>query len=324
HSQQLINHEGTLQSADALTLDTNGQLLDNQQGYILGEGKTTLTSGQLDNRHGHLQGGQLVVDTQHATLDNRDGKLLSTETLNLKTQRLDNRHGQVQAVGDTVLNVKTQTDNTGGLIRGGAQLTLNTAHLINRETKQADNGLEAQDLTVNAQRVDNTQGALRAANHLQAQVSHTLENAQGLISAGKQLTVGDEARPTSLVINNRQGTLIAGEQATINAHALSGDGQLLSQGDMAVTLTEDFHHTGNTAANGNLTLKTAGNLINDRQIKAGQALHLDAQHLTNSASGEISAKQTQIQVHDTLNNTGLIDGGLTHLTANTLNNTGTG
>ncbi|WP_387440459.1 hypothetical protein, partial [Photorhabdus sp. RM105S] len=89
-------------------------------------------------------------------------------------------------------------------------------------------------------------------------------------------------------------------------------------------LTEDFHHTGNTAANGNLTLKTTGNLLNDRQIKAGQALYLGARNLTNSAAGEISAGQTQIKVHDTLNNTGLIDGGLTHLTANTLNNTGTG
>ncbi|MGV7960715.1 filamentous hemagglutinin N-terminal domain-containing protein [Photorhabdus tasmaniensis] len=324
HSRQLINREGALQSADALTLDTNGQLLDNQQGQIIGAGKTTITSGPLDNRHGHLQGGQLAIDTRHAALDNRDGKLLSTDTLTLNTHQLDNRHGQVQAVGDTTLNVQEKTNNTGGLIRGGAQLTLNTAHLINRETTQTDNGVEAQNLTVNAQQVDNTQGALRAANHLQAQVSHTLENAQGLISTGKQLTVGDEARPTSLVINNRQGTLIAGEHATINAHALSGDGQLLSQGDMAVTLTEDFHHTGNTAANGNLTLKTTGNLLNDSQIKAGQALHLDAQHLTNSASGEISAKQTQITVHDTLNNTGLIDGGLTHLTANTLNNTGTG
>ncbi|MCK3669954.1 hemagglutinin repeat-containing protein [Photorhabdus noenieputensis] len=324
HSQQLINREGTLQSADALTLDTDGQLLDNQQGQIIGEGKTTVTSGPLDNHHGHLQGGQLAIDTRHAALDNRDGKLLSTDTLTLNTHQLDNRHGQVQAVGDTQLDVDTQTDNTGGLIRGGQQLTLNTARLINRETAHTDNGVEAQNLTVNAQQVDNTQGALRAANHLQAQVSHKLDNAQGLISAGKQLTVDDKSGHTSLAINNRQGTLIAGEQATINAHSLSGDGQLLSQGNMAVTLTEDFHHTGNTAANGNLTLKTTSNLINDRQIKAGQALHLDAHHLTNNAAGEISAKQTQIQVHDTLNNTGLIDGGLTHLTANTLNNTGTG
>ncbi|NDL32009.1 filamentous hemagglutinin N-terminal domain-containing protein [Photorhabdus laumondii subsp. laumondii] len=324
HSQQLINREGTLQSADALTLDTDGQLLDNQQGHILGEGKTTITSGPLDNRHGHLQGGQLAIDTRHAALDNRDGKLLSTDTLTLNTHQLDNRHGQVQAVGDTTLNVDTQTDNTGGLIRGGQQLTLNTAHLINRETKQTDNGLEAQNLTVNAQQVDNTQGALRAANHLKANISQTLNNTQGLVSAGKQLILKSEARQPHLAINNRQGTLIAGEHATINAHALSGDGQLLSQGDMAVTLTEDFHHTGNTAANGNLTLKTTGNLLNDRQIKAGRALHLDTHNLTNSASGEISAGQTQIQAHDTLSNTGLIDGGLTHLTANTLNNTGTG
>ncbi|WP_387440393.1 hypothetical protein, partial [Photorhabdus sp. RM105S] len=198
------------------------------------------------NRHGHLQGGQLVIDTRQAQTDNRDGKLLSAGTFNLKTQRLDNRHGQVQAVGDTVLNVKTQTDNTGGLIRGGQQLTLSTAHLINRDTAQTDKGLEAQNLTVNAQQVDNNQGALRAADHLQANIRQTLDNTQGLVSAGKQLTINREAQQPHLRINNQQGTLIAGKQVDINAEALSGDGQLLSQGDMAVTLTEDFHHTGNT------------------------------------------------------------------------------
>ncbi|KER01677.1 filamentous hemagglutinin N-terminal domain-containing protein, partial [Photorhabdus temperata] len=323
-SRQLINREGTLQSADALTLDTDGQLLDNQQGRILGDDTTTVTSGQLDNRQGHLQGGQLVIHTGQAGADNREGKLLSAGRFTLTTHGLDNRHGQVQAVGDTTLNVQEKTDNTGGLIRGGQQLTLNTAHLINRETTHTDNGVEAQNLTINAQQADNTGGALRATNHLQANISQTLNNIQGLVSAGKQLTVKSEAQQPHLVIHNRQGTLIAGEQADISAGALSGDGQLLSQGDMAVTLTEDFHHTGNTAANGNLTLKTTGNILNDRQIKAGQALHLDAQNLTNTASGEISAKQTQVNVHNTLNNTGLIDGDLTHLTANTLNNTGTG
>ncbi|WP_387796313.1 hypothetical protein, partial [Photorhabdus sp. RM125S] len=38
HSQQLTNRQGTLQSADALNLDTDGQGLDNQQGRILGDG----------------------------------------------------------------------------------------------------------------------------------------------------------------------------------------------------------------------------------------------------------------------------------------------
>ncbi|WP_434526801.1 hemagglutinin repeat-containing protein [Photorhabdus asymbiotica] len=320
HSQRLTNRQGTLQSADALNLDTDGQLLDNQQGQILGEGKTTVTSGPLDNRHGHLQGGQLVIDTRQAQTNNRDGKLLSAGTFNLKTQRLDNRHGQVQAVGNTTLNTETQTDNTGGLIRSGQQLTLNTPQLINRETAHPDNGVEAQNLTINAQRVDNTGGALRAANHLQTRVSRTLDNTQGLISAGKWLTVGDK----QLKINNPQGTLIAGKQVDIQANTLSGDGQLLSQGDMTVTLKQDFHHTGHTAANGKLTLETAGNLTNDRMIQAGQALQLTAKNLTNTQHAEINANQTHIQAHDTLTNTGLIDGDLTHITVHTLTNTGTG
>ncbi|WP_387696219.1 hypothetical protein, partial [Photorhabdus sp. RM157S] len=101
HSRQLINREGTLQSADALTLDTDGQLLDNQQGCILSEGTTTVTSGPLDNRQGHLQGGQLVIHTGQAGADNREGKLLSAGRFALTTHELDNRHGQVQAVGDT-------------------------------------------------------------------------------------------------------------------------------------------------------------------------------------------------------------------------------
>ncbi|NHB94591.1 hemagglutinin repeat-containing protein, partial [Photorhabdus cinerea] len=324
HSQQLTNHEGTLQSADALTLETDGQLLDNRQGRILSEGTTTVSSGPLDNRQGHLQGGQLVIHTGQAGADNREGKLLSAGRFALTTQRLDNRHGQVQAVGDTTLNVQEKTDNTGGLLRGGSQLILNTTQLINRETTHTDNGVEAQNLTINAQQADNTGGALRAAHHLQANISQTVNNTQGLISAGKQLTVKSEAQQPHLVIHNRQGTLIAGEQVNIQADALSGDGQLLSQGDMAVTLTGDFHHTGHTAANGKLTLKTTGNILNDHSLNAGQALHLDAQNLTNSASGEISAKHTQVNVHNTLTNTGLIDGDLTHLTANTLNNTGTG
>ncbi|MBS9444522.1 hypothetical protein EAE89_23615, partial [Photorhabdus heterorhabditis] len=243
--------------------------------------------------------GQLVIQTGQAGTDNQNGKLLSAGRFTLTTHWLDNRHGQVQAVDDTTLNAQEKTDNTGGLMRGGSQLTLNTTQLINRETTQPDNGVEAQHLTINARQVDNTGGALRAANHLQAQVSHTLNNAQGLISAGKQLTVDDRSGHTSLVIDNRQGTLIAGEQADINAEALSGDGQLLSQGDMAVTLTKDFHHTGHTAANGTLTLETAGNLTNDRAIVAGQTVQLTAKNLTNTQTAEISAGKTQVNVHDT-------------------------
>ncbi|KER03276.1 hemagglutinin repeat-containing protein [Photorhabdus temperata] len=321
HSQTLTNHNGTLQSAETVNIDTNKQLLDNQHGRIIGDNGTTVTSGKLDNRHGHIQGGKLVIDTGQADTDNQDGKLLSTDTMDLDTQQLDNRHGQIKAVGDAAINAQKQTNNTGGFIHGNQQLALNTAKLINRETNHPDQGTEAQNLIIKAQQVDNTQGALRGANSLQTIVSQTLNNTQGLISGGKRLTIEDEDQ--KLTVNNQKGTLIASEKTSIKADTLSGDGQVLSQGDMEIKLKQDFHNTGNTAANGKLSLETTGNIINDSTIKAEQA-YLAAKNLTNTQAAEISAGKTRVNIRDTLTNTGLIDGELTHLTAKILNNTGTG
>ncbi|WP_290063690.1 hemagglutinin repeat-containing protein, partial [Photorhabdus laumondii] len=322
HSQTLINNNGSLKSAKTVNIDTNGQLLDNQHGRIIGDDNTTVTSGKLNNQHGHIQGKKLTIDTGQADTDNQDGKLLSADTMNLNTLQLDNRRGQVRAIGDAMINAPKQTNNTGGLIHSDQQLTLKTAELINRETNHPDQGTEAQDLIIEAQQVDNTQGTLQGANRLQAIINQSLKNEQGLISGGKQLTIEDKTQ--KLTVNNQQGTLTGSEKVKIKANALSGDGQILSQGDIEVKLKQDFHNTGNIAADGKLSLETDGNIINDSKIKAEQA-YLEALNLTNTQAAEIRAKQTEVNVRNTLTNTGLIDGELTHLTANkVLDNTGTG
>ncbi|WP_334223581.1 hemagglutinin repeat-containing protein, partial [Photorhabdus bodei] len=322
HSQTLINNNGSLKSAKTVNIDTNGQLLNNQHGRIIGDDNTTVTSGKLNNQHGHIQGKKLTIDAGQADTDNQDGKLLSTDTMSLNTLQLDNRRGQVNAVGDTTINARKQTNNTGGFIHSDQQLTLKTAELINRETNHPDQGTEAQDLIIEAQQVDNTQGTLQGVNRLQAIINQSLKNEQGLVSGGKQLTIEDKTQ--KLTVNNQQGTLIGSEKVNIKANALSGDGQTLSQGDMEVKLKQDFHNTGNIAADGKLSLETDSNIINDSTIKAGQTLHLGAQNLTNTQTAEISAKQTEVNVRNTLTNTGFIDGELTHLTAKVLDNTGTG
>ncbi|NHB60208.1 two-partner secretion domain-containing protein, partial [Photorhabdus sp. RW14-46] len=322
HSQTLTNSNGSLKSANTVNIDTNGQLLDNQHGRIIGDDNTTVTSGKLNNQHGHIQGKKLTIDTGQADTDNQDGKLLSTDTMNLNTLQLDNRRGQVKAIGNATINAPKQTNNTGGLIHSDQQLTLKTAELINRETHHPDQGTEARDLIIEAQQVDNTQGTLQGANRLQAIINQSLKNEQGLISGGKQLTIEDKTQ--KLTVNNRQGTLTGSEKVKIKANALSGDGQILSQGDMEVKLKQDFHNTGNIVADGKLSLETDGNIINDSTMKAEQA-YLEAQNLTNTQTAEIRAKQTEVNVRNTLTNTGLIDGELTHLTANkVLDNTGTG
>ncbi|WP_448511158.1 hemagglutinin repeat-containing protein, partial [Photorhabdus sp. MH8.4] len=321
HSQTLTNSNGSLKSAKTVNIDTNGQLLDNQHGRIIGDDNTTVTSGKLNNQHGHIQGKKLTIDTGQADTDNQDGKLLSTDTMNLNTLQLDNRRGQVKAIGNATINAPKQTNNTGGLIHSDQQLTLKTAELINRETHHPDQGTEAQDLIIEAQQVDNTQGTLQGANRLQAIINQSLKNEQGLVSGGKQLTIEDKTQ--KLTVNNQQGTLTGSEKVKIKANALSGDGQILSQGDMEVKLKQDFHNTGNIAADGKLSLETDGNIINDSKIKAEQA-YLEALNLTNTQTAEIRAEKTRVNIRETLTNTGLIDGELTHLTTKVLDNTGTG
>ncbi|TDB42055.1 hemagglutinin repeat-containing protein, partial [Photorhabdus luminescens] len=152
-------------------------------------------------------------------------------------------------------------------------------------------------------------------------INQSLKNEQGLVSGGKQLTIEDKTQ--KLTVNNQQGTLTGSEKVKIKANALSGGGQIVSPGDIEVKLKQDFHNTGNIAADGKLSLETDGNIINDSTIQAEQA-YLEAQNLTNTQAAEISARKTRVNIRETLTNTGLIDGELTHLTASVLDNTGTG
>ena len=343
--QALNNSDGKLQSAGDIILNTSGQTLANQRGLIASGANLHIDSGALDNQQGQIQGGtDLTLNAGQNALFNQTGKLLSAGTLSLTAGQLTNSDGLVQSVGDGLLSLSQQLDNRSGLIQGGQQMTITTPSLINRDTRQSGKGIEAGSLTLEADTLDNSQGALRANQRLALIVQQALDNVSGLISSAGTLTIQQSAparfaasktqqRRTlainnapgqTLAINNQQGTLIADHDAQINAAALSGDGQVLSQGDLGITLAGDFHNTSAVKANGTLRLTTGGDVTNDGTLAAQQALFLTAQNVNNQAGGEISGGQTDITAADTLNNRGLIDDGLTHLVAGVLNNSGTG
>jgi filamentous hemagglutinin len=343
--QALNNSDGKLQSAGDITLNTSGQTLANQRGLIASGGNLHIDSGALDNQQGQIQGGtDLTLNAGQNALFNQTGKLLSAGTLSLTASQLTNSDGLVQSVGDGLLSLSQQLDNRSGLIQGGQQMTITTPSLINRDTRQSGKGIEAGSLTLKAVTLDNSQGALRANQRLALIVQQALDNVSGLISSADTLTIQQSAPARSaasktqqrrmlainnapgqtLTINNQQGTLIADHDAQINAAALSGDGQVLSQGDLGITLAGDFHNTSSVKANGTLRLTTGGDVTNDGTLAAQQSLYLTAQNVNNQAGGEISGGQTDITAADTLNNRGLIDGGLTHLVPGVLNNSGTG
>ncbi|UWD88757.1 S-layer family protein [Ralstonia pseudosolanacearum] len=173
--------------------------------------------------------------------------------------------------------------------------------------------------------VANQGGAIRADKALTLTGSGALNNAQGLISSAQSVQVQDRnPGDKTQRVTNTGGTLIAGKSLGVDSAGLSGDGRILSQGDLSLNLAGDFTNTGELQANGNATVKTSGTLTNQSGLKAGNTLTVSAGNIDNTASGEISAGTTNVTAAGTLTNRGLIDGGNTNVDAGTLNNLGTG
>ena len=204
------------------------------------------------------------------------------------------------------------------------QLDVQTQQLDNQNTLVADTvqGIDAGNLNLNAAIVNNQSGAIRSSQNSQLNISQQLNNQSGEISAVKQLGIqGDQ-----LAINNLNGQLLAGENLNINAKSLTGDGRVLSLGNADIQLKDSYQHnaTAQLQANQNLSLTSAGDINNDGVINAGNQLQLSAVNISNSSNAKIESHDTQLTAQQQLNNTGLINGDLTTLTADTVNNQGTG
>ncbi|MDC7949735.1 hemagglutinin repeat-containing protein [Enterobacter kobei] len=314
------NRQGVIQGS-GLVLDTHGWQLDNREGMIYSLADMQLATAALNNQNGTL-GAKGEFTLRATSLDNRSGgRLVGEQQMTLNLNRLDNQDGQIQSLGELAVNAVTGAiDNTLGLIRSGATVTLNAASLINRNTQAEDKGIEGLDVKINSQQFDNTLGTTRAGNTLSIANSGTLDNTQGELSAEGALSLSGAA----LRLLNADGVVIGGENVTLEADALTGDGQLLSLGDMTIHTQQSFNNAGDVIANGSMTFTTPGSVTNSGNLLAGAKLDLSAASLFNAASGEIAAGATWLTLSSSLSNYGLIDGSQTWLRAETLTNAGTG
>ncbi|HFX6173458.1 TPA: hemagglutinin repeat-containing protein, partial [Acinetobacter baumannii] len=334
------NDQGLVQAKTSLVLDTNWQNLVNTnsgtQGGLLSQGNLTLKNlSALDNMQGYIASGQNLDLSVNQVINNK-GILLATQNLKLQgtgqKQLLNNQSGQILSMGDMQLTIE-QINNQGKLvatdpdshIMATGQLDLVTQQLDNQNTftdSTSVQGIDAGNLNLSAQTLNNKSGAIRSNQNAVLNVSGQLNNQSGEISAVKQLNLqGDQ-----LVINNQKGKLLSGENLNITAQSLTGDGQIASLGDANITLKESFKQTqeGQLQANKNLSLSTTSDITNDGKINAGNILKLNAANITNSSNAQIESHDTQIEAQDQINNTGLINGDDTTLKANTVNNQGTG
>ncbi len=339
-SGAITNDAGLIQSTEALTINSNGQSLTNTNagitGGIIGQSSVVLTTGNLDNTAGFIDAkGALTIDSASIT-NTSDANLTSEQDITITGASLDNQGGQIQALGSANVQVTGAINNTGSLIRTGQGLSLTANSVNNSNTQGIDQGVEGQSLTINANQIDNTSGALRADQILTLTSGGNIYNSNGLISSAHTVQILDpNALPASnepgktLAMTNTGGTMIADQQLSIDSASLSGDGALLSLGDIDIKLLTDFAHGGPSAffaANGNTTLETTGTLTNQARMQAGNNITLKAGTINNDATGEIVANSVSLNATDTntLTNRGLIDGGDTFIDSATVENLGTG
>ncbi|WP_370678465.1 hemagglutinin repeat-containing protein [Comamonas sp. GB3 AK4-5] len=315
--------DGGAISGTTVVLDMDGTLLDNALGTIAATDALTIHAGDLSNQQGFIStGGALAIDA-HA-LSNTSGKIGSADSLSVTADSLDNSGGQIQSQGGQTLHVDQALTNTEGLIRSGDALALQAASITNTTTSGVDQGIEGNAVTLKTALLNNEHGAIRAGDAIVLQSSGVLLNSQGLISATGNVALLDDSSTKSLAIDNTQATVIAGQRLEVGAKSLTGNGQMLSHGDIDISLTTDFVNTSAVIANRDLTLRTTADVSNTGQLQAGSNLALSASNLSNALGAEVKATNTHLKVQNSFTNRGLVDGETARIDAGSLLNLGRG
>lgn len=267
--------------------------------------------------------GDLVL-TADGKLVNRQ-QIESAAGLSIKVGAVDNQQGRILSRGDLeVIAENGMVDNSDSLIHSDSNLTLRAGNLVNAATGSPAQGIEGVRLQLEVDRLDNVGGQILADGSLSLSSSVRVDNRQGVIAAGQELSIRDSAINPALRVLNGDGLLVAGEQLSLQGDTLSGDGDLLSGGDIDLSLVSDWLNSGQVRADRTLYFSTVAGMINEGQLQALGEVHLRAEQIDNRESGVISAARTDVAVTGSLVNRGLVDGGSTRIQADQLENIGTG
>ncbi|MCD8466551.1 hemagglutinin repeat-containing protein, partial [Xylella taiwanensis] len=384
---RLDNHDGLISAAGALAITTT--TLDNRTTPAapdpgsrprdtaapatgLHATHLQIDSTTLDNRDGHLSAAQDIALTLRGALQNTAGRLTAGGTLQLSAAQLTNQAGTLLSGGAQSLHLSAFSG--AGLLHAGTALTLalqegldnggtlSAAGLLTVRTAGAlhNRGLiQAADLTLQAQRIDNVAtGQMAASGQAQLSAADTFSNA-GLLHTGDltlhaqnidnaatgQMAASGQAQLTATETLTNSG-LLQGRDLTLHAQNIDNvaTGQMAASGQAQLTATETLSNsgllqgrdltlqaqridnvaTGQMAASGQAQLTATATLSNSGLLQ-GRDLTLHAQRIDNAAAAQILASgQAQLSAADTFSNAGLLHTGDLTLQARTIDNAATG
>ncbi|EKR5113531.1 hemagglutinin repeat-containing protein [Escherichia coli] len=274
---ELVSDDGLIQSGSDMTLDVQNGVLSNRntktRGGISSAGTLTVRAGMLNNQQGFMV-GQKDMTLNAGTLDNRQGMLGSQASLQISSGTLMNQKGALKAGTDMLLSGGDVSNQEGTLAAGG-DLNTHLNVLENQQGTVVSNGNSRQDVT----RFDNQGGRLVAQQSLTLSSTDIINDASGLIQSGASLNL--RADTLSNRNSGDRGGVISQGPMTLNAGTLDSTAGVLLSGD-ALSLTAGVvnNTSGQVVANGLLgwnsqALNNQSGLIQGKGISintAGQTL----------------------------------------------------
>ena len=319
-------NSATLQAND-IQLTAKGNSVNLQNSKVYADGNFDLKAAQ-DARLNSSEISAKQIDILASNIDNTAGNLYADSTINLNQTKpngtLVNASGKI-ASKDALNIIFDTVNNTGKDALLLSEKTINIKALqVNNNNQLVDKkftgGIQAQDITIAAQKLDNTEGYI-SSNNSNLFISKDLKNTKGYIYGGTDLNIGTPAQ--TLKLNNNQGELRSKQNINIIADSVTNTkGLIASQGNAAIMAKQDYLHQAgdNLLVNKQLSIQTLGNIDNQSDLKAGEKLILQANNVTNEIGAQIVSNDVDIQATKTLHNKGLINANDLRLQANYLDN----
>ncbi|MDQ1816067.1 hemagglutinin repeat-containing protein [Massilia sp. CCM 9210] len=260
------NTRGKIVATDKLALHAGGGALDNTGGTVASKAAVFTGVGSIRNREGTLSTtSDLVLD---GAFDNNKGKLITAGALTFTGRSLDNAGGAIQAGQAVKLTASGLIDSAAGIIQSTGS-----------------------GVTIKADRLDNTKGAIAAATDIGIDAQRLLGR-DGEVSAGGKLAVTGatlDLGGASLASNGTldlaasdivatAARLQAGQALTLKANNLSAAGaSLASVNNVDVAVTGDaWLDKAAIAANGNIDLNSRNLHAQQLRVESGAGVAIKA------------------------------------------------
>ncbi|WP_223473007.1 MULTISPECIES: filamentous hemagglutinin N-terminal domain-containing protein [unclassified Pseudomonas] len=275
------------------------------------DGKLIASGGDIQlDANGHLSLAETsasgAVNVKAASLD-AQGPVYAGTTLNAQTQgNLTNQ--QTLAARDSItLSAGGQLSNNG-IIEAG----------INADNTRNATG----DVSLTAQNLSNNGKNIIASRNLTANVTQTLNNQGGTLSAGQTATV-----KAGTLDNQNKGRVLSRNTLDVTADKLiNAQGLISSNGNLTANVGQLNNSSGELNSLSNVTLRVASLDNVAGLVAAGQGLDINASGQVNNRSGRLSASKSVQLTAASLDNTAgrvLSAGGLTaQIAGQLLNQTG--